>query len=168
MTRLLRLWILLGVGMALAAIYFSASSTATAGTRGSVACPSRGLVLSVATPRRKTLVAPGARTVLLCRYRTVPTQQLLKAVRISKRSTVRELTKSLDALKPVPQGPETTACPEDDGMKVLAVFTGFRGRAERVVIQTSGCSEVDGGGLHRTALPPPGQRLIRLVKALTS
>ncbi len=161
MTRLsLRAVVATGVVVAAAASLVAVASAHTQ------ACPLSGRALSVGTPQRTTLVPPGARTVLLCRYAGVPSQRLKKAVRITKHSTVLELAKLLDSLKPLPQG--TTSCPSDDGSQVLAVFRGPRGtRQDRVLVQPGGCSKATGGGLNRTALSPPGPRLIRLLKKLT-
>jgi hypothetical protein len=102
---------------------------------------------------RSELAPPGATSVRLCRYSSIPSR-LVRSVLIGTRSTVTTLVAELDQLPPF-KG--SYACPNDDGSQVVALLTYPNGRRVTVVAHLRGCSPVANGSVVRTALGQPGQ-----------
>jgi hypothetical protein len=118
------------------------------------------------------LVPPGTNGVLLCRYHGFnpnPDQlgTLAKSRPITRRATVERLARQFNALQPPPAGPGVTACPFDDGSKVLAFFLYRKSRDVPVSVGLGGCRRVSNGQLGRTALGDTGTNLLRRIKRLT-
>jgi hypothetical protein len=136
-----------------------------------VACPSsdRKPVTSHNPAGGKTLVPPGARGVLLCRYRGLNPRperagRLARSRRITDKAVVSRLVREFDALRPPPTG--ARACPSDDASMVIAFFAYRRAADVAVAIHLTGCADATNGRLQRTALYP-GSTLIRHLKTLT-
>lgn len=145
------------------------------GVQTYAACPhdDRQQLISTATGSRATLVPPGARQVLLCRYRGL-NPSLAAAFRlvaqrlIGRRQPVARLTGEFDALKPFQGG--SFACPADFGVKIVAIFRYLPTPRsdDPVTLDPNGCASVSNGHLIRTAMLPPGSALIGQLEALTA
>lgn len=113
------------------------------------------------------LVRAGATTVLLCRYRGLnpPTTALRLAARLVLRSpaTIETLTRELDAL---PRASRLVMCPMDDGSEIVATFTHGASTLAVVDVGLSGCRLAHSGGATRSAIGPPGRRLLSLLASL--
>jgi hypothetical protein len=104
---------------------------------------------------RKTLVPPGATTLIVCQYNGInafggaPRWGLLSAGATSNRAKVKRIVTGLDALKPTRA---MRMCPMDDGSAVVATF-GYRSAPGVVVtIETNGCNAITNGHVHRDGL----------------
>jgi hypothetical protein len=120
----------------------------------------------------QTLVPHGARAMLLCRYRGVnpsPDEAgTLAASRpIKKRAAVKRLAREFNALRPIPPGSGVTACPADDGSKVIAFFHYAHSPDDPVTADLRGCRSVTNGQIVRSALSDSGDRLLRHLGKLT-
>ena len=116
---------------------------------------------------RTQLAPPGATSIRLCRYSSIPSR-LVRSVLIGTRSTVGTLVAELDQLPPF-KG--SYACPNDDGSQVLALLAYPGGRRVTVLAHLRGCSPVANGSVVRTALGQPGQdgpKLLAQLERLTS
>jgi hypothetical protein len=110
--------------------------------------------------------------VLLCRYRGVnPTPELagtlLTSRRIKRRAVVRRLAREFNALRSISPGGGVTACPADDGSKLIAFFHYAGAPDVPVTANLRGCRSVTNGQIVRTALSDPGDKLLRHIKKLT-
>lgn len=99
------------------------------------------------------LVAPGADSVLLCRYHGMNPMnrygRLEYALRVTKRATIAYLTHRLDALKPYTGPPRVVACPLDTDAKIVAYFQYGAAREWTVNFELMGCRWVSNGRITR-------------------
>jgi len=86
---------------------------------------------------RRTLVPPGASGAVICRYPPVSAHPRRPRVATVMGSSLAELVRSLDALRPMPRG--LFACPFDDGSMYLLRFAYPDGGRLPVVVHLSGC-----------------------------
>lgn len=135
-------------------------------------CPrtSRHPLISRRPAALETLVPEGADGLQLCRYHGVgsPSSQAGELARshvVRHRRAIRQLTRLFDDLPPGSAGP--TACPNDDGTELIALFTYRGGLPVPVTIHTSGCRDATNGQLARSALEPPGPALLHRLQAAT-
>ena len=135
-------------------------------------CPSRDRrqLNSTAAGSASTLVPPGARQVLVCRYQGValgrPAGRLLAQHLVGDRQTVARLASEFDALRPFGSG--AYACPVDFDVKLVAIFR-YRPALrsdDPVTVDPNGCTGVTNGRLTRTAMFAPGPALIGQLEAL--
>ena len=147
------------------ALVFAAAAT---GAGGSFSC-------AVSAPRPASpqatanglLVEPGARSLLLCRYRgfnPAATARRLQTQRlIASRTEMAAIGTALNALPALRAG---VHCPLDDGSEIVATF-GYASRAAIVVrIGLTGCRTVEAGRLPiRTAARAGGRRVISTLLA---
>jgi hypothetical protein len=159
----------------LAAALTTASGLAVAATRDErpMRCPGndRPLPRSNGEAAAETLVPPGFRGMLLCRYRGVsPTPDLAGTLAVSRRikeeATVKRVAREFNALPPIPPGSGVAACPSDNGSTVIAFFHYARAPAVPVTANLRGCRSVTNGQAVRTALTAPGERLLRHIENL--
>jgi hypothetical protein len=118
-------------------------------------------------PARAQLAPPGATSIRLCRYSSIPSR-LVRSVLIGTRGTVATLVDELDRLPPF-KG--SYACPNDDGSQIVALLAYPNARRVTVAVHLRGCSPVANGNLVRTALGQPGQdgpKLLAQLERLTS
>jgi hypothetical protein len=111
-----------------------------------------------------------ARRVRLCSYEPAGKHQRIRLTGqtlVRRHRAIRKLTRRLNAL-PEPS-PGATACPFDDGSKVLALASYRHHRHAAVEIKLRGCQTVTNGHLTRRALAAhgPGPRLLHQVQRLT-
>lgn len=137
-------------------------------------CPANGRrqLTSTAAGSSGQLV-PGVPTgVLLCRYSGLnPTPsaagRLLAHRLIADPGTVGQMRHEFDSLKPFQPG--AYSCPADFGAKIVAIFRYAGGRSDDpVTLDPNGCTSVTNGKLVRTAMFPPGPKLIGRLETLTT
>jgi len=136
-------------------------------------CPptDRHSLTSTTRGAKAMLVPATARQVLLCRYHGAnpkPSESSYLAAQrlVLHRRTVRRLAREFDALMPQPPG--VFACPIDTGIEIIAIFR-YRARSDDpVTLAPGGCASATNGHLVRSAMYPPGPRLIKQLDALTT
>lgn len=159
----MRLWVAILVG----ALALGGSSVA--GATGSGGCAVMAPSVRAPVAGVGTLVSPGARSALVCRYRGLnpaATARRLSVHRlVTSRIAIAGLTRELDALPG-----ETAAfhCPMDDGGEIAVTFRYARGGVELVTIGLTGCATVTNGRVTRTAATGTGPKLIERLEELVS
>lgn len=133
-------------------------------------CPARtrSVPASHRPGAKRSLVPPGAGSVVLCRYAGLndPAHRAGRLVRsrvLARRAIVRALGHQLDRLHRLPKG--AVSCPLDDGSEVAVIFRYPRGRDDPVTVELTGCQVVTNGHLIRTAATP-GSKLIARLRSL--
>jgi hypothetical protein len=159
--------------LVLAAVLLTGAAAVAGDKKATSRCPrsDRQPVVSERAAAAKMLVPPGTRAVLLCRYRGVnPTPELAGRLaasrRIKKRATVN-LAREFNALRPIPPGSGVTACPADDGSKVIAFFHYAHAPDDPVTLNLRGCRSATNGQIVRSALSDSGDKLLRRIETLT-
>lgn len=141
--------------------------------RSYASCPASGRrQLTSTTAGAGGRLVPGDPSgVLLCRYRGLnPTPsavgQLLVQRMVTGSRTVERLTHEFDSLRPFQPG--SYSCPADFGVKIVAIFRYSGSRSdEPATTDPSGCTPVTNGPVTRTAMLPPGPKLIAQLETLT-
>jgi hypothetical protein len=92
---------------------------------------------------RRTLVPAGPSEAVICRYPPVSAHPRRPRVATVSGSSLTELVRSLDALRPMPRG--LFACPMDDGSMYLLRFDYPDGGRLSVVVHLSECRSATNG-----------------------
>ncbi len=154
--------------VALVAVALAAPAGAAAGT---TTCPSsdRTQAISSRPGARSSLVPPGARQLLICRYSGLESQlprpfTLLASALVKSPSEAQRVGRELNALPPPPP---YAFCPADFGDALVVHVLYASGAGDPVTIELSGCRTVSNGlrtawsGAVTTRLaalaPPPRQ-----------
>ena len=137
-----------------------------------VACPpsARQAAVSARPGAGRSLVPPGARALLLCRYSglNAPGGAFRLEVHdlVTDQATVARLTRELDALAPATG---VYHCPSDSGADVVARFLYTTGPQDPVTVDLTGCNVVTNGHVHREAgTSVAGRSLVATLTRLTT
>jgi hypothetical protein len=122
---------------------------------------------------QQDLVAPGAVSVTLCRYRGLndPTPQhvneLAGSATVTDPTSVQSLSEQFDALPPDSGPQHASACPADDASSMVATFDYPHAAPDAVSIRLTGCSLATNGAVAASMAFDGGQRLRSELTKLT-